>query len=224
MTRQFSATQQLVTFCDTINIDQLLNENKILPAIRVRREVAMNKENLAVYTSGLKGAEAAFGEEAEKWGAKECVFTFAGHNISREQAKEVVTLTEDDLQRGNISMEIVSNMMSRTYYESEKIRKVLQVIFHVVNKGHQVFVIGTILDDNTVKGGTGWAVELAKLFNRPLHVFDQAREKWFAWKEGSWQESEPKIEFDTIACSGTRNLTDAGRAAIAGLFGAAFGA
>jgi hypothetical protein len=129
-----------------------------------------------------------------------------------------VVLSDDDLRRGDISMEIASRMMNRTYYETEKIRKVLQAIFHMVNKGHQVFVIGTILEDKSVKGGTGWAVELAKLFNRPLHVFDQGQEKWFTWTEGNWQEDTPKIAYDTFVGSGTRYLSDAGRAAIEQLF------
>ncbi len=182
----------------------------------------VNKENLTIFTSGLKGAEAAFGEEAEKWGCKETVYTFEGHQIARTNAQEIVTMSEEDLQRGNISMEIVSQMMGRTYYESNTIRKVLQTIFHVVNSGHQVFVVGTIQDDKTVKGGTGWAVELAKLFNRPLHVFGQVKKEWFTWENGDWQPSAPKIEFDTIACSGTRNLNDVGRQAITDLFDAAF--
>jgi len=115
-------------------------------------------------------------------------------------------------------MEIASRMMNRTYYETEKIRRVLQSIFHMVNKGHQVFVIGIILDDNSVKGGTGWAVELAKLFNRPLHVFDQNQNKWFTWKDGAWEEDSPKITHDTFVGSGTRYLSNAGRAAIEQLF------
>lgn len=176
-----------------------------------------------VFTSGLRGAEVAFGEEAVKWGQDECVLTFAGHQISRHDAKAVVTLSEEDLQQGDISMEIVSKMMHRTYYGAEKIRKVLQAIFHVINRGHQVFVVGVILDDNTVKGGTGWAVELAKLFNRPLSVFDQQREKWYSWQGGIWQEDTPRISYDTLACSGTRNLNEAGRHAIAELFRATFG-
>lgn len=108
-------------------------------------------------------------------------------------------------------MELASRMMSRTYYEKKKIRKVLQSIFHMVNKGHQVFAVGVILGDNTVKGGTGWAVELAKLFNRPVSVFDQEKMKWFSWKEMSWQEDSPRIKYDTIAGSGTRNLSDEGK-------------
>ena len=183
----------------------------------------MSIAKCTVFTSGLKGAEAAFGEEAVKWGQDECVLTFAGHQIDRPDAKNVVTLTEEELQRGDISMELVSRMMHRTYYGADKIRKVLQAIFHVLNRGHQVLVVGTILEDNTVKGGTGWAVELAKLFNRPLSVFDQQRGKWYLWQGGIWQEEKPQITYDTLACSGTRNLTDSGRQAIADLFSETFG-
>lgn len=183
----------------------------------------MGETKLTVFSSGLRGAEAAFGEEAEKWGGRECIYTFEGHAVDRAQAHEIVTLSDGELERGNISMEIVSKMMSRNYYESEKIRRVLQTLFHVVNKGHQVFVVGTIQEDKTVKGGTGWAVELAKLFNRPLHVFGQVKKEWFTWKNGDWQPSDPTIEFDTIACSGTRNLNEVGRQAITDLFAKSFG-
>ncbi len=181
----------------------------------------MKVDECTLYHGGLKGAETAFGEEAEKYGTGEVIFTFDGHRLNRD--RNAVTLTEEDLQRGDISMEIASRMMNRTYYETEKIRRVLQAIFHMVNKGHQVFVIGTILDDNSVKGGTGWAVELAKLFNRPLHVYDQNRKGWFTWKEGSWQpEDSPKIAFDTFVGSGTRYLSDDGKGAIEKLFADSF--
>ena len=181
----------------------------------------MKAEDSTLYHGGLKGAETAFGEQAEKYGIGEVIFTFENHRLNRD--RNAVTLTEEDLQRGDISMEIASRMMNRTYYETEKIRRVLQTIFHMVNKGHQVFVIGTILDDNSVKGGTGWAVELAKLFNRPLYVYDQNRKDWFTWKDESWQaEENPRIIFDTFVGSGTRYLSDEGKAAIEKLFAESF--
>src|SRR5210317_296646 len=161
------------------------------------------KENYTLYSGGLKGAETAFGEAAEKWSVKEVNFTFSGQKTNRQ--KNVEVLSDEDLKRGDISMELVSKMMSRTYYETEKIRKVLQTIFHMVNSGHQVFVVGTVLEDNTVKGGTGWAVELAKLFNRPLSVYDQEKDAWYTWKESSWQQDTPIIKHDTFVGSGTRN-------------------
>jgi hypothetical protein len=181
----------------------------------------MKSEECTLYHGGLKGAESLFGETAEKYGVNEVVFTFEGHKLNRE--KNLVVLTETDLQRGDISMEIASRMMNRTYYETEKIRKVLQTIFHMVNKGHQVFVVGTILDDKSVKGGTGWAVELAKLFNRPLHVFDQNNNSWFSWVDGSWNKDNPTIRYTTFVGSGTRYLSDEGSAAIEQLFADSFG-
>ncbi len=178
--------------------------------------IMVAKENYTFYSGGLKGAETAFGEAAEKWSVKEVNFTFSGQKTNRQ--KNAVVLSDDDLKRGDISMELVSKMMNRTYYETEKIRKVLQTIFHMVNKGHQVFVIGTILEDNTVKGGTGWAVELAKLFNRPLSVYDQAKNNWYSWKQGAWIQDTPMIEHETFVGSGTRNLSENGRKAIDRLF------
>ena len=173
-------------------------------------------ENYTLYSGGMKGAETAFGEAAEKWSVKEVNFTYSGQKTNRQ--KNVEVLSDKDLKRGDISMELVSKMMSRTYYETEKIRKVLQTIFHMVNKGHQVFVVGTILEDNTVKGGTGWAVELAKLFNRPLSVYDQAKDDWYSWKQGTWIQDTPKIEHKTFVGSGTRNLSEKGRKAVDKLF------
>lgn len=181
----------------------------------------VSNENCTLFSGGLKGAETAFGEAAEKWSINEVNFSYEGQNITRE--KNTVVLSNDELKRGDISMELVSKMMSRTYYETDKIRKVLQTIFHMVNKGHQVFVVGTILEDNTVKGGTGWAVELAKLFNRPLSVYDQTKENWYSWKQDAWEQDSPRIEHETFVGSGTRNLTDKGRQAIEKLFEDAFG-
>lgn len=181
----------------------------------------MKASEVTLYSGGLKGAESVFGEMAEKYGVKEVNFTFEGQKTAREA--NVVVLSDDDLKRGDISMELASNMMHRTYYESDKIRKVLQTIFHMVNNGHQIFVVGMILADGTVKGGTGWAVELAKLFNRPVSVFDQPTKKWYSWKHGVWQVDTPSIEHNTFVGSGTRELTDKGRQAIEKLFADAFG-
>jgi hypothetical protein len=178
------------------------------------------KEKCTLYSGGLKGAETAFGEAAEKWSVKEVNFCYSGQKTNRQ--KNLVALSDDELKRGDISMELVSQMMSRTYYETDKIRKVLQTIFHMVNKGHQIFVIGTILEDNTVKGGTGWAVELAKLFNRPLSVYDQAKANWYSWKQDAWVQDTPQIEHETFVGSGTRNLSENGKKAIEDLFAAAF--
>jgi len=84
-------------------------------------------------------------------------------------------------------------------------------------------VVGTIMEDKTVKGGTGWAVELAKLFNRPVSVYGQVRKQWYTWRDNDWQPDNPRIEHDTFVGSGTRNLSADGRHAIEQLFLDTFG-
>jgi len=115
-------------------------------------------------------------------------------------------------------MEIVSARMGRKFAQASKIRKVIQTIFHMVNNGYHVVAVGWIQPDDTVKGGTGWGVELARLFNRPVHVYDQDRNEWFAWKDSRWVPEAPVIGGDTFVGTGTRNLTEEGKKAIYRLF------
>ena len=88
----------------------------------------------------------------------------------------------------------------------------------------QVFVVGVILDDGTVNGGTGWAAELAKHFKKPLFVYDQEKRAWFGWNNDKFSEAEaPRIDRRRFTGTGTRFLSDEGRKAIRELFARSFG-
>lgn len=181
----------------------------------------MAKANeFTLYSGGLRGSESEFGAQAEKWGAKEVNFTYEGHRPDRDRGLAV--LGPEELKRGDISMEIVCMRMNRKYPNTDTIQKVMQTIFHMVNNGFQVFVVGWIQSDNTVMGGTGWTAELAKLFNRPLSVFDQSKNAWFTWKDSSWVEDLPVIEHKTFVGTGTRYLNEEGVKAIQALFQRSF--
>lgn len=180
----------------------------------------MDNTEFSLYSGGLKGAENMFGQCAEKIGINEINFSFEGHTCSRD--KNITLLSDEELKKGNISMEIVSARMGRRYAQADKIRKVFQIIFHMVNKGYQVFAIGWIQADKTVKGGTGWGVELAKFFNRPVSVFDQDTNKWYTWEDSDWKEKTPVISHKTFCGTGTRNLSDEGKKAIEDLFDRSF--
>jgi len=176
---------------------------------------------ITMYSGGHRGAEAEFGKTAERWGIQEVNFSFEGHAIERDRGAQI--LGPDELGKGDVSMEIVSLRMGRTYAKTNKIRKVIQSIFHMVNKGYHVIAIGWIQPDDTVKGGTGWGVELARLFNRPVHVYDQDKKEWFAWQNNCWVADTPVITDTTFACTGTRNLDEGGTRAIHDLFERSFG-
>jgi hypothetical protein len=191
---------------------------------RRKEETTVNKEDVILFSGGIQGAEAEFGATAERFGMAEVNFSFEGHNIVRRRGLRV--LTPEELKNGDVSLEYVSRLMNRPYSASPTIRKVLQSIWYQVNNGQEIYVIGEILADKTVKGGTGWGAEFAKLCNKPLCVFDQKRNRWFSWNKTEWVEYKngdgPMISHIHITGTGTRFLEPNGQKAIADLFARSF--
>ena len=181
----------------------------------------MKPEDCILFSGAAAGAESAFGEAAERHGIEEVNFTFEGHKDARSRGIRVLTHLE--LKQGDVSLGYVSRMMNRNFPDTPVFRKVLQSIWHEVNNGQEIYVIGHILEDNTVKGGTGWGAEFAKLCNKPLCVFDQEKDGWFRWTGDAWlPESNPKITHMNFAGTGTRILQPNGRQAINDLFDRSF--
>jgi len=180
----------------------------------------MNPKDNVLYSGGLKGAEAAFGAAAERHGIEEVNFTFEGHKI--ERSRGVRTLSNSELMHGDVSLEYVSKLMNRHFPETDTFKKVLQTIWHQVNSAQEVYVIGKVLPDDTVMGGTGWGAEFAKLCNKPLFVFDQERDGWFRWTGARFEVRVPTISQRLFAGSGTRHLRENGRKAIDELFERSF--
>jgi hypothetical protein len=178
-------------------------------------------EDCILYSGAAQGAEAAFGAAAERHGIEEVNFTFEGHNDARRRGIHV--LTREELRHGDVSLAYVSKLMHRSYPDTPLFKKVLQTIWHQVNRGQEIFVVGKILPDQTVKGGTGWGAEFAKLCNKPLHVFDQERDGWFRWTgEGFEPAKDPVIGHPHFCGTGTRFLAENGEAAIGALFARSF--
>ena len=173
-------------------------------------------------SGGAEGAESQFGQCAERWGLMELNFSFDGRTPKRTRG--LVRLTPEELDQGAVSAVYMKAHMHRTYPETPLFQKTLQSIWHQVNTAQEVFSVGVILADKTVKGGTGWAAELARVWHKPVYVFDQERQGWFTWNRDDWVPAGgPTISARRFTGTGTRHLTDAGRAAIVELFERSFG-
>ena len=181
----------------------------------------MKAEECILFSGAANGAEAAFGAAAQRHGVAEVNFTFEGHNDARTRGIRV--LTEPELKQGDVNLHYVSRLMHREYRDTRLFRRVLQSIWHQVNNGLEVFVVGRILDDGTVKGGTGWGAEFAKLCNKPLYVFDQLHGHWRRWNGDEWEETaSPTITQPRFTGTGTRFLEQGGARAIDDLFARSF--
>jgi hypothetical protein len=174
-----------------------------------------------LFSGAARGAEAAFGAAAERHGIEEVNFTFEGHHDARHRGIRVLTSAE--LRHGDVSLTYVSRLMHRKYPDTPLFRKVLQSIWHQVNTGQEIYVVGKVLDDDTVMGGTGVGAEYAKFFNKPLFVFDQTRDGWFRWTGDRWEPvNDPVIGHPHFTGTGTRFLQENGRQAIESLFDRSF--
>jgi len=184
----------------------------------------MQPSESILFSGGASGAEAEFGACAERHGVEEVNFTFDGHKIVRHRGVRV--LNHEELLTGDVSLEYVSRLMHRRYTEGPTIRKVLQTLWYQVNNGQEIYVVGTILDDGTVRGGTGWGAEFAKLCNKPLHVFDQDQDGWFRWTGSDWkrcaQAEWPAITHPHFTGTGTRHIRESGKQAVEDLFTRSF--
>jgi hypothetical protein len=184
----------------------------------------MDSRECILFSGGAPGAEAAFGACAEQHGVEEVNFTFEGHPIARQRGVRV--LNHEELQAGDVSLAYVSRLMHRRFTDAPTIRKVLQTLWYQVNMGQEIYVVGTILEDGTVRGGTGWGAEFAKLCNKPLHVFDQEKNSWFSWSGEDWEKRPsnkiPLIAHAHFTGTGTRTLQPNGQRAIENLFSRSF--
>lgn len=185
--------------------------------------VDLSPGSFTLLASGSVGAEEEFGACAERWGVQEVNFTFCGRH-EHGRTRGLVELSEDELRVGEVSAAYVKAHMHRAFSGSPELRRVLQTIWHQVSRADEVFSVGAVNPDETAHGGTGWAVELARHWGKPVHLFDQERKCWLRWDERGWvAEEPPAITRQRFAGAGTRSLSDEGRAAIRALFERSFG-
>ena len=186
----------------------------------------MKREDVILFSGGAQGAEAEFGASAERFGIEEVNFSFEGHKPTRTRGLRV--LNHEELNAGDVSLAYVSRLMNRRYPDTPTFRKILQSIWYQINNGQEIYVIGVIQPDLTVRGGTGWGAEFAKLCNKPLFVFDQEKTRWFAWdgEAAKWtalsNSDEPVIQHAHFTGTGTRLLNPAGQKAITALLTRSF--
>ena len=181
----------------------------------------LDPKQCVLFSGGAAGTEQFFGAQAEAWGIEEVNYSFDGHQIDRKRGVRV--LTSEELALKDVSLTYVSRLMGREFTKAPLFRKVLQSICWQVSSGQEVVVVGNIQPDQTVKGGTGWGAEFAKICNKPLLVFDQEQDGWYRWLNDAWVKvEEPVIEHTHFTATGTRFMEANGRKAISDLFARSF--
>lgn len=117
-----------------------------------------------------------------------------------EEGKSAVYRANNTLKRQNI--EKYMGLLARNWCQ--------------VKNSDAVFAIAEGFVGNIVKGGTGWAVQMAIDSNKNVFVFDQSRNSWYGWGVcfRGWEETiTPTLTLD-FAGIGTREIKPNGLKAI----------
>src|SRR5688500_1903914 len=155
------------------------------------RPVKVPNSAHTLLSGGARGAESEFGARAEEWGLTELNFSFDGRDP--ERSRGLVNLTEEELAQGAVSQVYIQAKMHRAYPDTPFFRRMLQTIWHQVSTAGEVFCVGAVQPDGTVRGGTGWAVELARQWHKPVYVFDQDKATWVCWRDGAWSPAADPV-------------------------------
>jgi hypothetical protein len=174
-------------------------------------------------SGGAVGADLQWGMTCGSAGHEVIHWSFVGHKTDAPEV-EVVVLSEEQLLAADTYLRLANKTLKRGSLtkRSQFVINLLRRNWYQVQHAERLYAVSSI-EGVTVKGGTGWAVQMFIDRRQGLpceaYVFDQKQEKWFCWK-GRWVEiTRPPKPYGIYAGIGTRKLNPAGKAAIRNLMG-----
>lgn len=167
-----------------------------------------------VHSGGATGSDSAFANISMELGFKVKNHSFYGHKINCRG--EQVIHTKEELEEADYYLLQSNKILKRNYPTTSLfINNLLRRNYHQVINSNFIIAVTQLETESTVKGGTGWAVEIAKQFFKTIFVFDDGKTNhWYRYNYETGYFSKIKnlkINKNSIfAGIGTRSLTDVG--------------
>ena len=178
------------------------------------------------YSGAATGGDTVWAEVGKEYGlGKQVDYTVNTYDkLTPEQKNEVEAAyvkAAQDLGRpifnlnDSDSKRVYSGKLVRRDYLQAKAADAVFAIGNIVTPGSKNKNGYTVKSKtDSVDGGTGYAVQMAINLGKPVYVFDQTYEKWFAWEDGKFRISEVPTLTTKFAGIGTREINEAGKQAI----------
>lgn len=191
--------------------------------------------NYTLHSGGAYGADTFFGEMCTKYNVEQKHY-YLGERNEYNAPNGNIHITPEDEEEGKYKVAKAANYIWGYQYETMKdprlIRNWCQVkyadaVYAVTNAKFQGDKVGTSINDTRKylrdfpSGGTGYAVAMAILENKPVYWFVQDFGTWvtFNYEDNLWEiiDYPPNLS-NNFAGIGTRALTPIGKSAIEQLF------
>lgn len=182
-------------------------------------------------SGGAVGADQIFDECARAVSHESLVMSFDGHKISQKVKGKVVIFSDDDLQEAEIPLLKANKSLKRKIPKDQYVKDLLRRNFFQIKTTERVYAVAPLNWDfsHLVKGGTGWAVQMAidrgipeiYVFDTGPPIGDQALCHWYKWHSfGGFRYIDvPPKPYGSYTGIGTRELTETGEKAIRQLYG-----
>lgn len=155
-----------------------------------------------IHSGGAIGSDSYFEEMAKKYGAEyKGYYIPAKRNPKKANSEVRIVNTEAELKAlpDNVTGVLYDEVKRIVDFASESLDRDLTNLkknnpdaynlilrdYVQVAKSDQIIAVGKLLPNGTVDGGTGWAVEMARILNmsgvanRPIYVYNTLNDKWY---------------------------------------------
>jgi hypothetical protein len=174
--------------------------------------------NYICHSGGCEGADMFWENEGKQYGVKTISYSFYNHKQYGENQK---ILSVEELNEGFNHVMIANKTLKRAP-ENQYVKNLLARNWYQVKNSEAIYAIGFLeKNDSLVKGGTGWAVQMAIDNEKPVYVFDQKQTWWFKYVYTARYfmiMNDYPILTKNFAGIGTRDLDMSGKYAIKNLY------
>jgi len=135
-----------------------------------------------VHSGGAQGADSVFAEIFYQYNYDIIHHSFNNHNIKSKVGTIVRHLDSELYQEENKNtLTSICEYLNRNYPKQSYIEKLLLRNIYQVNKTKLILGVGNIENFNQciVKGGTGYAIGYAVIYNIPIVFYDQLTNQWY---------------------------------------------
>jgi hypothetical protein len=180
----------------------------------------INGNEYTCHSGGAIGSDTQWETIGEEYGVNTIAYSFVGHDTESTN-KRIISL--DGLVAAIPHLEKANETLKRGKFETRSpyVIKLLCRNWYQVKNSDAIYAIGEFNHkrtyNRTVKGGTGWAVQMAVDNKKDVYVFDQSESKWYVYLKNFQlyvELQEPITLRKNFAGIGTRKLKDNGLNAI----------
>jgi hypothetical protein len=168
------------------------------------------------HSGGADGADFYWGKIGEKYGVVSNHYWYG-----KKTPHGNFEISDEEFEEGKKAVYEANKTLHR---KPERYMNLLARDYSQVKHAEAVYAVSQFEPNGrTVKGGTGWAVQMAIDNGKMVYVFDQIIGHWFVWLYGNWILANiPKLT-QNFAGIGSRDITAKGIKAIEEVYKETFG-